>query len=160
MDQWSELITTCRQLIEYLNSSENELIAARPVSGNLPGVRQQQAEHQVSMSHLCLWRGDDSSSLKLSFVLSFRWTCWHVEKSCAKVKYLIPVLKVFFPIFWSNSLASFADLKNGKLHESGFSCCEFDRVTDCKAKLAQKRRYYMSRPNNTIAGDVKQLRKV
>ena len=48
-------------------------------------------------------------------------TCWHVENSCAKVKYLIPVLKVFLCIFWSSMLASFADFEKRKDCMKGLS---------------------------------------
>ena len=42
MDQWSDLIEKIRRLIDYLTSRENELIAARPVAGNLPAIKSQQ----------------------------------------------------------------------------------------------------------------------
>ena len=48
MDQWSDLIEKIRRLIDYLTSRENELIAARPVAGNLPAIKSQQTKHQVS----------------------------------------------------------------------------------------------------------------
>ncbi|XP_067947788.1 dystrophin-like isoform X2 [Watersipora subatra] len=46
MEQWTELLTRCRQLIEYLNSRENALIAARPVSDSLEGVKRQKTDHE------------------------------------------------------------------------------------------------------------------
>lgn len=49
MDQWCELISRCRVLLDYIIGKENELIAARPIAGNLPALRKQQAAHQVSV---------------------------------------------------------------------------------------------------------------
>lgn len=50
MDQWSDLIEKIRLLIDYLTSRENELIAARPVAGNLAALKNQQTAHQVGLS--------------------------------------------------------------------------------------------------------------